>query len=512
MAPSSNATRDLVAGSVLPAFLAERGRLDRIDRWARWHHDQPHAPRQATAEYQRIAERAQTPWLALVVTSVAQALYVEGYRRAREPEDAAPWGTWQQNGLDRRQIAVHRAALRYGEANVTVLPGEDLTGPVPVIRGVSPRQMMTMWADQADDDWPICALKAKPAKVDDNLGWSLQLIDDTDVHYMQADGGGSKVTYLDHKRHGAGVCPVVRFASELDLEGRTDGEVEPFISVAARIDQTTFDRLVVQRFSSWVVRTIAGMAKPDSPEEEAAKRLLLRVEDLLVAEDPDTKFGSLPATPLGGFIDARDADIRDLAAVTQTPPHHLLGQIANLSAEALAAAEASLSRKIEERKHSFGESWEQVLRLAAHVDGDVEAAADFEAQVRWRDMESRSLAQSADALGKLAQMLQVPVEMLWEKIPGWTQQDVERAKDLAGQGGGFDQMLAELAGGQTSAPPPTDPAEVKARADSLGILIRAGVSAESAAAIVGLTGAQFTGAVPVGLRLPESEATDLEAQ
>jgi len=80
------------------------------------------------------------------------------------------------------------------------------------------------------------------------------------------------------------------------------------------------------------------------------------------------------------------ADIRDLAAVSQTPPHHLLGHVANLSAEALAAAEAGLTRKVTERKHAFGESWEQTLRLAAYMMGDEEGAADFKAQVpKWID-------------------------------------------------------------------------------------------------------------------------------
>src|SRR5699024_3248572 len=82
----------------------------------------------------------------------------------------------------------------------------------------------------------------------------------------------------------------------------------------------------------------------------------------LFAEDPDVKFGTLDETPLGGFIESVDMSIRHLSAIAQIPPHHLLGQIANLSAEALQAAETSLSRKVEEYRKSFGESWEQVFR------------------------------------------------------------------------------------------------------------------------------------------------------
>ena len=82
------------------------------------------------------------------------------------------------------------------------------------------------------------------------------------------------------------------------------------------------------------------------------------------------------------------------------------------------------------RQASFGESWEQVMRLAAHIAGEEERAADFNVQVKWRQLEPRFLAQAADGLGKMAQMLDIPVEVLWERLPGWTQQDVERTKAI----------------------------------------------------------------------------------
>jgi hypothetical protein len=52
--------------------------------------------------------------------------------------------------------------------------------------------------------------------------------------------------------------------------------------------------------------------------------------------------------------------------------------------------------------------------------------------------------------------------------------------------------------------------DVKAKADALGSLIRAGVEPEDAARESGLTGVDVTGAVPVSLRLPEAEASGLE--
>lgn len=51
---------------------------------------------------------------------------------------------------------------------------------------------------------------------------------------------------------------------------------------------------------------------------------------------------------------------------------------------------------------------------------------------------------------------------------------------------------------------------MKAKADAMGVLIRSGVAPASAAEQVGLDGVEFTGAVPVSLRLPEAEAIKLE--
>lgn len=444
----------LVGDDLLPKWTAERTRLDGIDKWARWDHDDPHKPRQATAEYRELAARAQAPWGDLIVGSVAQTLYVEGYRRPDAPDDSTGWQLWQANGLDGRQVPLHRAVLTYGLAYGTVLPGRTLTGEsMPVMRGVSPREMIAVYEDPAYDDWPVYAIRVRPVKG----GRRVQVFDAEAVYHLRADKMGGKPEFERFDMHPAGVCPVVRYANRFDLEGRSAGEIEPFIPLLGKIDQTSFDRLVVQRFASWIVRTISGMSvvesagATDSTVDEVKMRL--RVEDMLTAEDPDTKFGSLPATPLDGFIKAHDSDLSDLAAVSQTPAFELLGQMANLSAEALAAAKSSQTAKSDERKHTLGESHEQFIRLGCHVRGDRDGAADFAAQVRWADTSIRSLAQAVDAYGKMAQMLGYPPDLLWQKVPGFTQQDVDEARDKITEGGVMD-LLTQLANNTEPAPVP----------------------------------------------------------
>lgn len=445
----------LAMDRLLPAWQAERTKLDWIDRWGRWDHEDPHRPRHATAEYRELAARAQAPWGDLVVGSVAQTLYVEGYRRPDAPEDGTGWDIWQANGMDGRQVALHRAVLMYGMAYGTCVPGRTLTGePMPKMRCWSPRDMLAVFDDPVDDEWPEYALLVRKLSA---TSIEMRVYDEQNVYRWRVPDLQSKPTEVKVEAHGAAVCPVVRYTNRFDLEGRAAGEIEPFIPVFGKIDQTSFDRLVVQRFASWIVRTIAGMstaetaAANNTTTEEVA--LKLRVQDLLTSDDPDTKFGSLPATPLDGFIRAHESDLQVLAAVSQTPAFELLGQLANLSAEALAAAKSSQTAKSEERKHTIGEEHERFIRLSCHIAGDSDGAGDFRAQVRWADTSIRSLAQAVDAFGKAVTMLGLPPEVLWPKVPGLTQQDVDEAKMIVAQHGGLNDLLQQLTASQTSQVP-----------------------------------------------------------
>lgn len=446
---SSGDVIELVRDRLWTPRKGEVERLDHIDQWYRWTHEPVQLPRNATMEMRKLVELAKTPWLRLVVSTTAQALYVDGYRSPEVRDNSAAWEAWQRNDFDGRQVAVHRAALAYGYAFVTVLPGRSpLTGEDgAVMRGVSPRKMFAVYEDPAEDDFPVYALR-----VDPGAGGKLRvrLYDATSVYELRAEISGDGWAFVRRLDHDLGFCPVIRYANMLDLEGRTDGEVEPYIPLAQRIDKTTFDRLMTQHFNSWKVRTVAGLSEPDSEEEANRKKLMLRQDDLMIAEDPDTKFGTLPETPLDGFVRAGEADVKGLAASSQTPTHSLTGDLINLNAEALAAARAEHYAKVTERQTSLGRSHDLTMRTAALVDGDADGAADFTAHVTWQDMSIRSLSQSADALGKIAQMLGVPVQALWGRIPGVTKLDVDEWKALAAEGdalGALTGLLDQQAAG-----------------------------------------------------------------
>lgn len=444
-----------------PTFSEQSSLAEKLDRWLEVKNEDPLIPRErATAEFRALQEVAKTPWARLIITEVAQSLYVDGYRHGNDADNSPIWDKiWQPNGNDARQIAVHRAALSHGLSYVSVLPGVAPLGgeAMSITRGISARKGMALFRDDPldpEDEWPLSFMHVDDVRVSAVNGMvkRIRLIDEEYIYTVDYDPDDTgRFTFVDQQRHGTGVVPVIRFANMLDLEGSSMGEIEPVLPLLRRIDQDANDRLIVQRHQSWQVRTATGMTKPTKQEEQAAEAVRMRVNDLLVAESPDAKFGTLPPTPMDGLIAARDSDIRDLAAVTQTPPHHLLGLSPNVSAEGLVEAQASLMRKIEERKESFGDSWERVLRLAAHQMGMTGEASDFGAEIRWRDTESRSLNQVADSLGKMAKMLGVPVQMLWERIPDWTDQDTKRAMELLKDDSMEQELLRRLTSGATSA-------------------------------------------------------------
>lgn len=385
-------------------------------------------PHDAPNVMKRLAVKSSTNFLPLVVDTFSQGQKVDGYYTPNSADKASGWAHWQRNGLDARQTGVHRAAMSYGAAYATVLPGDK----GPVIRGLSPRRMTAIYQNPADDDWAMSALDV------DGSMW--RLFDEEMIYYIGAENvptgtfgspmpnlQWTELQFIEARPHNVGETPIVRFRDRMLLDGEEQyGLVEPLLTLQARIDETTFGQMVTQYYEAFKQRYVVGWV-PKS-EEEHLKTSSARV---WYFEDDTVKPGEFTESDVNQYITSKASAIRDLAAIGQIPAQNLgVDGIANISPETLAGLEAGKDRKNDEIETSLGESWEQTLRLAEHIAGNIEGSEDFESQVKWKDQTARSFAQTVDGLGKLGTMLHIPDEVLWSKIPGWTQQDVEEAKRL----------------------------------------------------------------------------------
>ena len=398
--------RELAHDRLVPLFDTERTRLDRIDHWYRWNPEAVKLPRTATEEDKYLASLARTPWLWLVVKTIAQTLFLERVYSGRlAPDEVGPiWAPWDRNGMHAKQIPLHKAALAYGLAYTLTLPGD--TGAV--ITCHSPRESLAVYGDVVDDEFPMYFLRVIPQA----RGRLLRVVDDEAVHFLGVEADSDSPKYIEPRFHGLGYVPVARYANEIDLEGRAPGEVEPFIPTAARINKTDYDRLLTQHWNSWKVRTATGL---DEQSNTADTKLRLRQQDILTGGE-GVEFDTLDETSLEPFIKAHDSDVEALAATSQTPMT-AFGKLINVSAEGLAEARAALYAKRDERQVTFGSAHMQTLRISADVEGRTADAQDFTLRGKWADTDIRTMQAAADALGKAATMLGVPAELLWDELP-----------------------------------------------------------------------------------------------
>lgn len=452
-----------VTGHLLAARRAEAGRLTTIAAYLANQVIDIYVPKSATVEYRQLVDQSRFNVLPLLVNSLANSLFIDGYRPRREAENAPIWdAVWQPNRLDARQAGLWRSALTYGVSYARVLPGD----PAPVVTPFSPRRLTALYADPINDEWPEYALTVGTPRPDYTAGAVSRVVDvavydDMAEYRFDVPAGAAAIApygqpvapllenftidpaKVETRNHDLGVCPVVRFLdSHGDLDCTPTGVVEPMLPAQRQLNQTTFGLAMAQQYAAFKQRWVTGMAIAEDEDGNPIEPWNAAVTRVWQAEEPDTKFGEFGQTDLGGYLDSRDKTLLYVASARQIPPHTLVvgNAVSNVSAEALAALEAGHQQDIAEHRTSLGEAAEQMLRLAGLAMGDQAAWEDTTAQVRWRDTTPRSLAQVADALGKLATLLGVPAQALWERIPDVTDQDLERWKELAQESDTFGRL------------------------------------------------------------------------
>jgi hypothetical protein len=449
----------------------ERVELDVLRRYATGKQVLPLViPQDAPREVHEMARISRINLISIVINSLVESLFVDNLRvtvdSALEGEPATPeqitdpiWKIWQDNKLDRGQSGLYRAVFTYGYGYMVFTPGK----PSPVIRPMSPRTMTALYGD--DPDWPELALERRKRANE------FRLYDETHVYMLGYEPEKKRFGLIENPApHGSQYCPVVRYrdVEDLDLDDEpiseqparfatrgsnmTDmvaGQVAPLMTLQDQSDVTTFALKSAEWYSAFRQRWVIGWTPANATDKTRAAASQLWTFD----NDPEeVKLGEFSQTELRGYLDSRGETAKFVATLSQTPVHELIGELVNLSAEALAAAEAGRDRKIDERKTGLGESHEQLAQGVGALQG-VEVPSDLE--VVWRDTSARAFGALVDGLGKLAAQLQVPPQALWERIPGATLQDVRRWKQMQTEGdsmaaltGLLDRQATEPAPGQ----------------------------------------------------------------
>lgn len=420
-----------------------QGYLALMNNYNNGQHRLPEGHKRMRAAFRALQRYARANYTGLVANSVLERLEVTGFSTgadAAQSQDKKAWQIWQANRLDVNSTLVHGAALVFSRSYVIVGPNKkDPT--TPLITAEDPRQVISA-LDPSDRTTVLAALKVYdddifnlrhavlflPAKVyyfqatlpktkdvRELLREPEMVFDDDDPTSMITDETGSVPNPL-------GEVPVVAFVNRPQLDGTGIGEFEDVIDVQDRINNAILDRLVISKMQAYRQRWMSGVSMKD--ENGNPLTPLQPGADLVWSvEDDKAKFGDFDQTDLTPVLKATSADVTDLAAISRTPPHYLLGAIVNISGDALQAAEAGLVSKCRDRIRSYSDSWESVMRLAFKL---INIDLPPDTQTQWSDPALYTLTSRGDAAIKFS-AAGVPWSYAM-RVLNYTPQEIEKMR------------------------------------------------------------------------------------
>jgi hypothetical protein len=439
------------------ALEERRPRINRYTRYYEGDHPLPQAPPRAKAEFLRLQAVSRSNWTGLIISAVAERLSVEGFRFGEEGGDEDAWEIWQNNAMDLNSDLIHTEALVTGEAYALVQPNPD-DAEMPLITPESPTQMIVE-TDPAIRSRRLAGYKKWYDPMSRRLMSTVYLPDRLSYFMSEQEIKSDAVSAVapsnvrwirrdEDVENPLEVVPIVPFRPRPRLLGNPRSEIDDVTDIQDRINVTLFNRMTAGEFSAFRQRWAIGLDLEVDETTGLLKAPFRPGADLVWAsENPEARFGDFAETDLKGYLGSVDADVQHMGALTHTPPHYLLGQIVNISGDALKAAEAGLVAKTRRRMTPLGDSHEEVMRLCFRVRKDETRATEMGAETIWRNPEFRTEGELVDALVKMSG-LGVPREALWERW-GASQQEIARWRQQQAQ----EALLAAVAAPAGVAPP-----------------------------------------------------------
>jgi Phage portal protein, SPP1 Gp6-like len=214
-------------------------------------------------------------------------------------------------------------------------------------------------------------------------------------------------------------------------------------------------------------------------------------ERILWVPGQNAKIAEWSTASLDVFSAVIERAVEHIAAQTRTPPHYLIGKVANLSAEALTAAETGLVAKTRERTTYLSPGLRSVYRLIALAMGDEKKAkAVRSGTVVWDDFQYRALGQKVDALVKM-HGIGFPFEWIAEQY-GLQPLEVERVVKM--------RAAEEAAEQPDEAAGPSPIEQFNTAMNAVGVGIRSGFEPDAMLKAVGVSPIDHTGLLPVTLQ------------
>jgi hypothetical protein len=415
-----------------PRLTERQPALKKLDDWYSGDHPAPAGYEKGRELLSRLLAMTNTNFMQLVVDAAMERMHVEGFRVGGEIS-ASAWKIWQGNAWDLGSEMVFLESLVTSEALVLVDPTLNEFG-VPTLTPEHPCQAIVEYRPGSFRD-RAAGLKVYADDIDEHLVATVYTAERVDTWWAPLPKKGVVAVSRPAWEHQGslsgpnplGEVPLVPFYNRPRMLKVAASEFATVLPIQRRINKTILDRLVMQEFSAFRQKWATGIDIPKDPKSgQDIEPFKVAIDRMFTNENPEGRFGTFEADDIEGLLKGIDADVKNIAAIVATPPHYLLGDMVNLAAEAMKAAEASLVSRVRRHMRHLEEPQEAVVRLALKAAG--ETAPDADMETVWRNPEFRTEGELVDALTKMA-TLGVPVEALWERW-GATQTEIQRWKEM----------------------------------------------------------------------------------
>ncbi|WP_432589948.1 phage portal protein [Streptomyces sp. HD1123-B1] len=376
-------------------------------------------------------------WVQVVADSPVERLTVTGFQAAGEERaDEDLWSVWQVNGLDGDSQLGFLGAVNSARAYVLVW-GDPDDEDTPVVTfedaaqcivayepgsRVRRRAGLKRWQDgnrdfatlyTADQVWkferPLSRQDKSPQMADVDEAMSLWL--PPGAEQRRRNWEPREVDEPNPQPNPMGLVPLVELPNKPMLVDDPISDVTGVVAMQDAINLVWAQLFTASDYASFPQRVVLGAERPMIPKLNAAGEIIgkqpvdlskFAVDRVAWITGKDAKIAEWQAANLAAYTSIIEVAVGHLAAQTRTPQHYLIGRMANLSGDALLAAETGLVKRVDEKKLWFGQGLREVARLILLARGETAKSKAMRAgAVLWADSESRSYAQLADALVKL---------------------------------------------------------------------------------------------------------------
>lgn len=411
----------------------------------------PYAPEGVSDEYKELQRQSIANWLATAMNAPVQRMEAESITGPDGEPDKDAWNVFVGADLETRQKIIFRSMMVQKRGVVSV----SKTGTPDQAR-VSIESGRRVYLHQDPEDpfshqfavktWtenerpPSGLWVPNSAMVHTGVKQVAVVYDHTECVRFEKPGSTAVGGWNEVRRvpHGLGDIPFVEFGSNLDEDGVPHSAIDQLIPMQDAINTIRFNTLLAMQFSAYRQRVATGydpvlrdasgeviylkdaqgnpIIGPDGQPVPALRQAgRVSVDRLLVFPGKDTKVFDLQESNLQNYVTVYTRFLTDLFSKAQVPPQYALDKMSNLSGDALAGADHTLTSLVADLKREANSGMRKVLRLTDVARG----REPKNRTIAWADTEPKSFAQIVDGVTKLIGS-NFPMRDAFDMLPGAT--------------------------------------------------------------------------------------------